>query len=154
AIVSSPSLNNDILLRAKEAGPAYNGIRVQLVDDELLSAAPGLSAGAEVAGYSEAPLPAQASVTWNDGPAGQNDIHITAAQPGSQFNNVSIVLAKQSGLGAAGAFATYDDNGTTRTLTITIDDAVDTPIANIKAAIETVQVNGVQAFNVADDNSR
>lgn len=153
AIVSSPSLNNDILLRAKEAGPAYNGIRVQLVDDELLSAAPGLSAGAEVAGYSEAPLPAQASVTWNDGPAGQNDIHITAAQPGSQFNNVSIVLAKQSGLGAAGAFATYDDNGTTRTLTITIDDAVDTPIANIKAAIETVQVNGVQAFNVADDNS-
>lgn len=153
AIWSSNNLNNDIVIQAKERGANYNGYTFQLVDDELLTAAAGMSAGSEVATLSATPVAASASVTWGDGPAGENDIIITAAQPGAQFNNVNIVLAKQTGLGAANAFATYADDGASRTLTITIDDAADTSIATIKTAIEAVQVNGAQAFTVADDDS-
>lgn len=153
AVWQSDGLNNDIVIEAKERGVAYNGYKFQLVDDELLTAAPGLSATAEVATFTAVPTSASASVTWLDAPTGENDIIITAAQPGAQFNNVNIVLAKQTGLGAANAFATYNDNGTSRTLTITIDDAVDTPISTIKTAIAAVTVGGQPAFTVADDNS-
>jgi flagellin-like hook-associated protein FlgL len=153
AIWTSTGLDNDILIQAKEQGAAFNGFKFQLVDDELLTAAPGLSATAEVATFSAAPSSASASVTWSDGPSGQNDVIITAAQPGTQFNNVNIVLAKQTGLGATNAFATYADNGTTRTLTITIDDAANTSIATIKTAVQAVTVGGQPAFTVADDNS-
>lgn len=153
AILASSNFNNNILLEAKLRGADYNGVNVQLVDDELLSAAPGLSAGSEVASYSPTAVASRASVTWGDGPAGQNDITISAALGGAQYNNVSIVLAKQTGLGAANPTAAYVDNGTTRTLTITIDDAVDTSIAAIKTAIQGVQVGGQPAFTVADDNS-
>jgi flagellin-like hook-associated protein FlgL len=153
AVLASPNLNNDIVLEARTRGPEANGVTIQIVDDELLAAAPGLSAGGEIATYSAAPLAARASVTWGDGPAGENDIIITAAQAGAAFNNVNIVLAKQSGLGAGGAFASYTDAGNARTLTITIDDAVDTPLATIKTAIENILVGGQPAFTVADDDS-
>ncbi len=153
AIINSPNFNNSIILQANARGAEYNGVKVQFVDDELLSAAPGISAGGEVASYSPTAVASRASVTWGDGPAGQNDITISAALGGAQYNNVSIVLAKQTGLGAANPTASYLDNGTTRTLTITIDDAVDTSLADIKTAVEAIQVGGQQAFNVADDNS-
>jgi flagellin-like hook-associated protein FlgL len=151
AVWSSPSLNNDIYIEAKNRGTSLNGYKFQYVDDELLTAAPGLSAGAEVATFHATASQASASVTWSDGPSGQNDIIVTAAQAGSQFNNVSIVLAKQTGLGAANAFAAYD--ATAKTLTITIDDAANTSISTIKSAIGAVTVGGQPAFTAVDDNS-
>ncbi|HTN74367.1 MAG TPA: hypothetical protein VL096_03940, partial [Pirellulaceae bacterium] len=153
AVLTSPNLNNNIKIIAKEHGAINNGARLQLVDDELLSAAPGLSVGSEVATYSATAVASQASVTWGDGPAGENDVIITAAQAGAAFNNVNIVLAKQTGLGAGNPTASYVDNGTSRTLTITIDDAVDTPLSAIKTAVQGVQVAGQPAFNIADDDS-
>jgi flagellin-like hook-associated protein FlgL len=153
AVLASPNLNNDIFFEARERGTQSNGISIQLVDDELLAATPGLSAGGEIATYSATPVAARASVTWGDGPAGENDIIITAAQPGAQFNNVSIVLAKQTGLGGGNPQAAYSEAGGTKTLTITIDDAVDTSLADIKTAIEAIQFGGQPAFTVTDDDS-
>lgn len=145
--------NNDIQIEAKSPGSSTDGYRVQLVDHDKLQAAAGINAGSEFVEFSAAPRAAQASVTFHDGSLAKNDIIITAAQPGSEFNNVRIMLAKQSGIGAASPTASYGVVGGVKTLTITIDDAVDTPISAIKNAINSLTIGGEQVFIATDDNS-
>jgi flagellar hook-associated protein 3 FlgL len=110
--IQSTDGNNDILLEAAANGAAYNGVTVQLVDDNLLQAAAGLVAGDEVAEYSTTARAASASLVFTG--AG-NDLILTAATPGLDFNGVEIVVDTVT---AGNEDVVY--NSTTKRLTISI----------------------------------
>ena len=56
--------NADILLTAAANGSSLNGVAVQFVDDSLLTATPGLSAGNEVASFESSAVAATAAITF------------------------------------------------------------------------------------------
>ena len=138
----SSGANNDLLIEAAANGAAFSGVTVQLVDDELLSAGAGVTAGNEFAQFDAAARAARASLRFS---GGGNDLTLTAATPGTSFNNVRIVVAGQTGLGDA-AVASYDP--ATKRLTITVDDAGATTIASVVSA-----VNAEGTFNATHDAS-
>ena len=87
AKLASGGENNDILLEASANGTALSGVAVQFVDDDLLEAAPGLTAGNEVAEYDTNARAATAALTL----AGtNNDLIFTATTAGTAFNNVRV----------------------------------------------------------------
>ena len=101
--VESANNNNDILLEASSNGTAFNGVTVQFVDDELLRASKGLTAGNEVAVYDTNARAASAALTFS---GNGNDIVLSAATAGVDFNNVQIVV--QGGATAGSETAAYD----------------------------------------------
>ncbi|WP_425615688.1 flagellar hook-associated protein FlgL [Anatilimnocola sp. NA78] len=128
-VLESAGLNNNIVLEARTRGTANNGVTVQLVDDTLLDAGPGLNVGFETATYSAAPTAARAAVTFN---GFGNNLQLTGNVPGTSLNNVQIQVVDGGALGA-NATATY--NAGTKTFTIGIDTAGGTEIQNVIAAI-------------------
>lgn len=142
ARLTSAGTNNDLLIRAAENGAEYSGVRVQIVDDELLRANAGLAAGAERAEYSATARQAQASLRLS-GPG--NDLLITANAAGDDYNNVRITIAGASGIGDA-ATAVYDP--LQKRLTVTVDDAGATSMAEVVSAI-----NGTGVFTATPDTS-
>lgn len=138
----SPGDNNDLLIEASANGAQYNGAAIQIVDDELLRASPGVAPGSEYAQYSATARQAQASLRFS-GPG--NDLTITANAAGTAFNNVDVVVVGSTGLGNA-ANASY--NSSTKQLTITVDDAGAT---SVDAVVNAVNATG--AFTAASDES-
>ncbi len=79
--------NNDISLEATANGLAFDGVAIQYVDDDLLLASAGLSAGSEVAQYDPAARAAQAAISFL---GGNNDLLLQANTTGTSFNNVQV----------------------------------------------------------------
>lgn len=145
AYVDSPGDNNDLVLTAKVRGPAANGFRVQVVDSGRLQAGPGLSAGYETVvftGASDPPVAARAALPLS---GANNDLILTATTPGAAFNGVSIVLETGTGLGNS-ALASY--SAAAKTLTIRVDDADQTTVGALAAA-----VNATGVFTASADPS-
>ncbi|PQO35393.1 flagellar hook-associated protein FlgL [Blastopirellula marina] len=78
---------------------------------------------------------------------GNNDLILTANQAGFDFNNVNIVIDASGDIGDA-ASATYTDDGTTRTLTISVDDSDET---SLQTMINAIIAEGT--FSVRPDSS-
>ncbi len=129
AILESPGLNNNILLEARQSGPAANDVTIQLVDDSLLDAAPGVVAGQEFATYSAVATPARAALSFN---GFGNNLILTGNVAGTSLNNVKINVVDGGPIGAA---ATVNYSATNQTLTIGIDTGNSTRIQNVIAAI-------------------
>jgi flagellar hook-associated protein 3 FlgL len=138
----SPGDNNDLLIQAAVNGTQYNGATIQIVDDELLRASPGVAPGSEYAQYSATARQAEASLRFS-GPG--NDLTITANTAGTAFNNVDVVVVGATGLGNA-ANASY--NSATKQLTITVDDAGAT---SLDAVVNAVNATG--DFTATSDES-
>lgn len=133
--IQSTGANNDLIINATAAGAASNGVTFQLVDDDALTAAPGLTAGNEVAELDTFARAANGSLSFT---GANNDLILTASTAGTQYNNVTFQIATQVGNAGLtnGAKAAYDSN--TKTLTLTLDNtnnAITT--ADIQAAIST-----------------
>ncbi|MEX0936355.1 MAG: flagellin [Pirellulales bacterium] len=142
----SAGANNDLVLTAATNGPQFNGAAIQLVDDSLLQAAGGLTAGNETVEFDAAARSARASVAW---PGALNDMLLSAVTPGTDFNDVAIEVANQAG-GAGlvnGAGASYD--AASKTLTITLDNTDGAITAG--AIRDAIEADG--NFTVAFDNS-
>lgn len=77
---------------------------------------------------------------------GGNDLTLIANQAGDLFNDVEIVIDASSNLGDA-AVASYSDDGTTRRLTIQIDDDNETTVQSV---INAIAAEGT--FSVTSDN--
>lgn len=144
--------NNDLLIESSVNGAQYNGATIQLVNDSLLRAAPGIPAGSEYAQYSATARPAQASLRFSG--AG-NDLTLTAATPGTAFNNVSIVVVGATGIGNS---PTVGYDALNKQLTVTVDDAGGTTIDAVRNAIDAEgtfvtssdeSVEGVGSYNPA-----
>jgi flagellin-like hook-associated protein FlgL len=140
AYLESLSPNNNLVIEARQRGPGLNGFTVQLVDDSLLDASIGVTAGNEFATFSNVATPASAAVTFN---GFGNNLIVTGNTPGTSLNNVQIEIVDGGALGT-GATATY--NAGTKKLTIGIDTAGGTEIQNVIAAI-----NSEGTFTAAHD---
>jgi flagellar hook-associated protein 3 FlgL len=138
----SPSADNDVLFEAVDRGSGLNGLAIQLVDDELLQAAPGLAAGSETVFYSATAVAARASLALS---GGGNDLILTAVQPGTAMNNVRIRIDSTADLGDA-ASGTFDPDS--NTLTLHIDDSDETTLGTLVQAIEDTGL-----FTVSADGS-
>jgi flagellin-like hook-associated protein FlgL len=137
-----PGADNDITLEAKANGAASNGVTIQLVNDDLLQAAPGLAAGNETVTYSDTAIAARAALPLS---GANNDLLISATAAGTALNNVRITLQRTAGLGNS-ANAVYD--AASKTLTIQVDDANQTTLGALAAAVD-----GTGLFTVSGDNS-
>lgn len=142
ARLASPGNNNDLLIEAAVNGAQYNGVAIQLVDDKLLHASPGLARGDEYARFETAAKPAVASLKFT---GAANDLTLTAAVPGTAYNNVDVVVVGASGVGASPTVV-YDS--VTKRLAITVDDAGATTIEDVRLAI-----NAEGTFQAAHDES-
>ncbi|QDU94313.1 flagellin N-terminal helical domain-containing protein [Lignipirellula cremea] len=141
-VLQSEGYNNDLVLEAKQRGEEFNGYSLQIVDDELLNAGAGLSAGSEYATFSDTPVAAQASLSFNG--AG-NDLILTATNAGSAYNGVAINVS-DAGLIGNTALASYD--AATKTLTLGIDSSGAT---DAQALIDAIDAQGL--FTAAYDGA-
>lgn len=144
AHVNSDGANNDFRIEAAANGADLNGVAVQFVDDDLLQAAPGLEAGDETAVYRETAQAARASLRLS---GADNDLILTADAPGTDFNNVHIVLVNAGDV-KNNPTVTYADVAGTRTLTLGIDDSGETTLQDLVDAI-----NNDSPFTAAPDPS-
>jgi flagellin-like hook-associated protein FlgL len=145
ARLQSPGDNNDLLITANQNGSgllSLDGVTIQIVDDELIEAAPGVSPGGEYAVYYDSAQPARASLRFT---GVGNDLQLTAATSGTAFNDVDIVLQGATGMGDDAAVA-YDAG--MKRLTITVDDAGATTIGTLQA-----RINAEGTFTAAQDLS-
>ncbi|HHM12386.1 MAG TPA: flagellar hook-associated protein 3, partial [Planctomycetaceae bacterium] len=129
ALLRSPGRHNDIAIEANDVGAAANGYAIQLVNDGLLQAAPGLNPGNEYAVFEPAPVAARAALTLS---GSADDLVLTATTPGTSANGVTIELVAAP-LGGDLATASYD--AANKKMTITIDDADQTTVGTLVAAI-------------------
>lgn len=138
----SSSDNNDILVQAGVNGAAFNGVSVQYVDDDLLAAAPGLSAGNEVAQYDANARSATASLTLS---GIGNDLILTAGSAGIDFNDVVINITDG---GAIGDTASVSYDSLTKNLSIAVDS---TGATTVQTVIN--EINNEGTFSAVHDNS-
>ncbi len=142
ALLRSPGRHNDIAIESKNVGAADNGYAIQLVNDGLLQAAPGLNPGNEYVVYEPNPVPARAALTLS---GSANDIVLTANTAGTTANGVSVEI-QAAPLGGDLATVSYDSAN--KTLVVTIDDADQTRLGTLVAAI-----NAQGMFTATPDNS-
>lgn len=142
ARLTSAGTANDLLIEAKSNGTALNGVNVQFVDDGLLQAAAGVSAGSEYVVQSATGRAAQASLAFSG--AG-NDLVLTGTTLDGSLNNVKIEVVSGGAIGDA-ANVTYD--GTSRTLRIAIDA---TGATTAQAVTDAINAQGM--FTAAPDAS-
>jgi len=142
--VVSSGANNDLLIEAAQNGAAKNNVIVQLVDDGLLQAAPGLTAGSEQVSFDPSARAARASLALV---GGNNDLLISATTPGTALNNVSIDFVIAGDV-KDNPTATFTNAGGVRRLTLGIDDSDETTVAGLISAIEATGL-----FTVGPDPS-
>ncbi len=141
-LLRSPGPHNDIAIEANTVGTAADGYAVQVVNDGLLQAAPGLNPGNEYVQFEPAPVAARAALTLS---GVNNDLVLTAASTGTAANGVRIEIVAAP-LGGDLAQASYD--AVNKRLTLTIDDADQTTLGTLEAAIYSQGL-----FLPAPDNS-
>lgn len=141
-VSGSGSDNNDILLEANANGAALDGVTVQFVDDDLLAAAPGLTAGNEIAEYHPNAQAARASLAFT---GGGNDLELTAATAGASLNGVQINIVNGGAIGD-NATVTYDPGA--KTMNIAVDN---TGATTIQTVIDEIAAEGT--FTAAHDSS-
>ncbi len=133
--------NNDIQLEAAVNGTAADGVTVQFVDDSLLLASSGLTAGNEVATYNANAQASSAALTFS---GSNNDLVITATTPSSAFNDVRIDVQPT----AVGGVPTASYDSVNKVLTINLESDGSSDASQVKTAID-----GLAEFNAALDTS-
>jgi flagellin-like hook-associated protein FlgL len=125
--IQTAGANNNILLEASANGTSFNGVTVQFVDDELLTAEGGLVAGDEVAQYDANARAATAALSFS---GVGNDLILTGATTGTSLNNVQIVVSSVTPGNEGVAY----DSGAKR-LTIAVANDGSTTVEDIRLAI-------------------
>jgi flagellar hook-associated protein 3 FlgL len=143
AKLDSAGANNDIRFRASSNGTQQSGVTIQIVDDDLLQAAPGISAGSEYAQFDPAARAAVAAVKF---PGANNDLILTANTAGNSFNQVRIDVTSTTAQGAP--TASYDPVGKVLTINLESDGS-----SNANQVIAAVAAIGGNPFTATLDTS-
>lgn len=142
AIITSAGTNNDIIIESLTRGAGENGVALQFVDDALLHASPGLTAGNEAVSYSATAVAAQAAVTFS---GNNNNLLLTATTAGTSLNNVQVVVESA---GAIGNNATVTYDSTNKVLRLGVDSSGATQVQTL-----INQINAEGTFGAAYDAS-
>ncbi|GIW94982.1 MAG: hypothetical protein KatS3mg110_3023 [Pirellulaceae bacterium] len=141
-LLRSEGANNDLWIVARKPGEQFNNFRFHLVDDSLLQAAPGIQPGEEFAYLSPTAVAARAALAFS---GSNNNLILTANDPGSQYNQVRIEIVNA---GLIGNSATVSFDPDAKLLTIGVDALDRTEIQTVIAAI-----NGSSPFTASYDAS-
>lgn len=131
AYLPSTGANNDLVIEARENGVAGNGVAVKYIDDRVLQAAGGLTAGNEVATFHATATSAKASLAFRATGNLNNDILLTSTTAGTAGNDRTVVFQTRAP-DAAGVQLNW--NAGTKTYTISVEQGV-TTAAQVVAAI-------------------
>jgi len=137
--------NADILIEASNNGGAFDGVTVQFVDDSLLRANSGLTAGNEVVEYEATAQPAEAALTFS---GVGNDLILRSTVPGIGDNNIQINITNG---GAIGDVANVSFSSPT-VLNIAIDSGGLTSVGAIDLAVQAASNFEVVADPSAGDS--
>lgn len=146
--VSSIGGGNDLVFEAGENGAQLNGVTIKYVDGSALQAGSGVTAGNEVVDFYSTAVAARAALTFSTTSATNNDILLTATEPGSGMNGVSVSLAARAADGL-GVQVAYD--GTGKAYSISVEAGVHSA-ADVVAAVQADAALG-GAFTAALDTS-
>lgn len=133
--------NNDIYIEALVNGDDLNGIRIQLVNDELVDAGPAVSKGHEVVEFDTVARPAKAGLAFG---GSNNNIQLTGTVPGLDLNQIEIRIV--SG-GLSGNTASINYDAVARRYDIAVDS---TGATTVQAVIDAINAEGT--FNAAPDS--
>jgi flagellin-like hook-associated protein FlgL len=128
--LTSPSSNNDLVIESLTNGPGDNGVAIQYVNDALLRASGGLTAGNETVSYTPVATAASAAVSFS-GPG--NNLVLTGTTAGTSLNNVQIVIEDAGAIGNA-AQVVFD--ATAGVLRLRIDSSGATEVQTLTNAID------------------
>lgn len=128
-LLRSQGTNNDLMLTARRNGAEFNQYRVHLVNDSWLQAAPGVAPGEEFAYLATEPVAARAALTFS---GFNNNLVLTAKQPGTAYNQVQIEVVDAGAIGNA-AVVTYDADN--KRLTIGVDSLNRTQVQTVIDAL-------------------
>jgi flagellar hook-associated protein 3 FlgL len=142
AVLKSAGSHNDLIVRAVQRGPGFNGYHVQLVNDQLLQAAPGIAPDSEFATFSATPVAARAALKLS---GLNNNLLLTANATGTDLNQVSIELYNAGSIGN-NAVVSYDAG--TKKVSIGIDAADQTQVQTVIA-----EINANTPFTATYDGS-
>ncbi len=120
AKITSSGPNNDIRIEAASNGAQFNGATVQFVDNDLLQAGAGVTAGSEFVEYDTSARAAQAALTFD---GGNNDLILQANTAGTSFNDVRIDVTSTASGGVP--TASYDSVGKVLTINLESDGTSD-----------------------------
>ncbi|TWT33322.1 flagellar hook-associated protein FlgL [Blastopirellula retiformator] len=131
ALVSYAGSNNDIILNALNNGAEANGVTLNLVNDDLLQAKPGLTRGNEVVNFAEDLQRAQ--TTLNLDGAG-NSLLLTANSTDGSLDRVSINFDSSGDIGDAAVIGPTTTINGIKTITVQIDDTDETTLQTLTDA--------------------
>lgn len=131
AVVEYPGDNNDILIKARENGESLNGVKIQLVDDNLLKAGAGITRGNEIVTRGSDLLRPQATLNLA-GP--DNALLLTANTTDGSLDGVQIVLDASNDIGDAAVIGPTTTINGIPTITVQIDDSDETTFQTLANA--------------------
>ncbi|EAQ82416.1 flagellar hook-associated protein FlgL [Blastopirellula marina] len=131
AVVSYAGANNDIVLNAKDNGADANGVTLQLVNDDLLQAKPGLTKGNEVVTLAE---DLQRAQTTLDLDGAGNSLLLTANSTDGSLDGARIVFDSTGDIGDTAVIGPTTVVNGVKTITVQIDDTDETSLQSLSDA--------------------
>ncbi|MBI1248297.1 flagellar hook-associated protein 3 [bacterium] len=128
AIIEYPGQNNDILVKANQNGESLNGTKIQLVDDNLLKAGPGIYRGNEIVTKGSDLLRPQTTLTLD---GADNNLLLTANATDGSLNGVNIVFDASNDIGNNAVIGPTTDVNGVPTITVQVDDTGETNLQTL-----------------------
>lgn len=134
AVIEYPGANNDILIKAHENGESLNGVKIQLVDDNLLKAGSGITRGNEIVHRGTDLLRPQATVNFS---GADNNLLLTANTTDGSLDGVRIVIDATNDIGDSAVIGPTTLVDGIPTITVQIDDSDETTLQSLANAFAT-----------------
>ncbi|PQO33762.1 flagellar hook-associated protein FlgL [Blastopirellula marina] len=134
SVIEYPGANNDILIKAHENGESLNGVKLQLVDDNLLKAGSGISRGNEIVNRGTDLLRSQATLNFS---GADNNLLLTANTTDGSLDGVRIVVDASNDLGDSAVIGPTTLVNGVPTITVQIDDSDETTLQSLANAFAT-----------------
>ncbi|MEX1039499.1 MAG: hypothetical protein WDZ51_02640 [Pirellulaceae bacterium] len=145
SILSFPGDNNDVVINAKDNGDQHNGTTIQMVDDALLRAGPGLLRGNEEVYFASDLTRPQGTL---DFAGADNSLLLTAKSTDGSLNGVRFVVDASAPMGNAATMGPVVDVGGVPTITLSVDSGDQTTMQTL---VDTIMQDG--RFAVGTDTS-
>lgn len=145
SILQFPGNNNDVVINAKSNGDQFNGMNIQMVDDALLRAGPGLLRGNEEVYFASDLTRPQGTLNFA---GADNSLLLTAKSTDGSLNGVRFVVDASAPMGDAATMGPVVNVNGVPTITLSVDSADQTTMQTL---VNTIMQDG--RFAVGTDTS-
>lgn len=131
AVIEYPGTNNDVLIKAHDNGESLNGVKIQLVDDNLLKAGAGITRGNEIVNRGTDLLRPQTTLNFS---GADNNLLLTANATDGSLDGVQIVIDATNNIGDSAVIGPTTLVDGVPTITVQIDDTDETTLQSLANA--------------------